>query len=89
MELPMEVSVVADLMTFVQRALDELRPALGMRAEDEERGLHVMLAELVEEPGSCIRVGTVIEGERHIIGILRKMCEHTAEDAAVSMKCAA
>src|SRR5688572_13848597 len=88
MELSMKVSVIANLMTFPHRSINELRPALGMRAKDEKRGLNFMFAELVENSGSSVRIGTVIERECHIVGFFRKMCEHTAEKAAVSMKCA-
>ena len=59
------VGVVADDVAVVDLLAQELGVALGLLADDEERGRHVLPAQHVEDPGCPGRVGAVVEGQGH------------------------
>jgi hypothetical protein len=61
MKLPVEVSVIADLMSVIGNATDELRPLFRMCAEYEERRLDIERRERVEYSRRRPRIRAVIE----------------------------
>jgi hypothetical protein len=83
----MKVSVVADLMAFDNRAVHEIRPSFRMGAQNEERRANSELGERIEDARSCVRIGTVIERQAHLLALGRQLTKHTAEHFAVSVEC--
>src|ERR1700755_898560 len=64
LQLPVEVAVIAELMSVVRDPAHDLRPAFGVTAEDEEGCPHSFLGQRVENSRSGIRIRPVVEGER-------------------------
>src|SRR4051794_34246648 len=85
MQLLVEVSVIGNLMSFVDHATHELRPPLCVRAENEKRRLDLMLGERVENSWSGIWIGAVVKRERYPFSIRRQLAEHIAEHTAVAV----
>ena len=85
-QLPMEVSVIAHLMPFVNRAMNELRPPLGVAAENEERRVHAVLRKRIENRRSGVGIRTVVERERDLPLFGREMSDHGPEDEAVPVE---
>ena len=86
MELSVEVSVIADLMTFACDAPNQIGPSLGVCAKNEEGRFHPVLSQSVENSRCGIRVGPVIERERNCAACAGKLAEYGAKNAAVAMK---
>jgi hypothetical protein len=82
----MKVPVIADLVALGDDSPHELRPALGVRAENEKRRLHALLAECVEYARSRIGIGSVVKRQRDTRAIVWKVTENRSEQAAVAMK---
>ena len=59
--------VVADVVALGDFALHQPRRHLGVRADDEERGRHVLGLEDVEDLRRPLRIGAVIEGQRDLV----------------------
>ena len=87
MQLPVKVSVISDLMTFAHRAMHELRPAFGMSSQNEKRCLHAKLGQRVENAGRRVRVWAVVERERDLLVLGRKVTEHRSKHEAVAVEC--
>jgi hypothetical protein len=86
MKLPVEVSVVSELMSFMDSAMNNVGPSLRMPSQNEERCANAVLGKRIEDARRSIGIGPVIERQRNFFSIGRKMAEHAAEDKTVSMK---
>ena len=62
MQFAVPIPVIAELMTLVGHALDEVRPFLDVAAEHEERGRHTFPFEDVEDQRCRPRIRPVVEG---------------------------
>src|SRR5678815_1965111 len=82
----MEVSMIADLVAFTHHAPHEVRKALRVRAQYEERRLDAMLAQGIEDPGRRFCVRAVIEREGDSAAVSWKPAENRSEHPAVAMK---
>jgi hypothetical protein len=58
-----EVPVIAELMPIVRHSPHQLGPALGVTSEHEERGANFFLGERVENSGSGVSIGPIIESQ--------------------------
>src|SRR5258706_8822223 len=61
----MGISVVANLMTFIDHAAQEIGVSLSVFPNNEESGGHVFLFQDVEDWGRPPRVRTVIKSQGH------------------------
>ena len=86
MKLPVEVTVIPDLMSFSHRAVHEIRPSLGVPAENEERCPNTVLTECVENTRRRVGVGPIVERQRHLEIFGRQMTKNTPEHEAVAVK---
>ena len=82
----MEVPVIPNLVTFVGDSSHQLRPALGVAAQDEERGAHTLFRERVEDERSGVGVGAIIECESHGFAVTVDFPQRAAEDWAIAVK---
>ena len=87
-KLAVEVAVISNLMSFTHCTMHEVRPALGVSAENEERRFHPVFSERVKNSRRRIRIRTVVKCERDLFLFGGEMTKHRSEDEAVSMKCA-
>jgi hypothetical protein len=86
MQLPMKVSVIAELMALGHRAMHDVGPALSVSSKNEERCLNAELAERIENSRSCVGVWPIIERERNFALSRWQMSENRSEDFAVAVK---
>src|SRR5208337_3519335 len=63
----MSEGVVSDLVTFVVNALGNAGIFFRFDADEEERCLHALLLQYVEDLRRPLRVGTIIEGEGDLV----------------------
>src|SRR5438105_7274429 len=77
--LEVEVTVIPDLMAFVRDEQHEIRPALGVAAENEKRRAHVLFAQDVENSWGRVRIGAVVKCERDDLVAGVEPAERTAE----------
>ena len=68
----MAPGVIADEVSGVGDAANELRLGLGKLADHEERGAHIVLGEDVEQTRRPGGVGAVVEGEGELAGAARR-----------------
>ncbi len=87
-QFPMVVAVVADRVPLLRDAGDQIRPSLGVAAENEERRLDAALGERVEDERRRVGIRPVVEGERDSEVVRRQASDGGTEDGAVAMKCA-
>jgi len=87
-KFPMEVAVVAERVPLGSGASDQVRPTLGVAAEDEEGRFDAALGERVEDEGRRGRVRSVVEGERDGAVMRRQAVDRGTEDGTVAVKCA-
>ena len=86
MQLAMKIPVIAELMSFANGTMYEVRPTLRMAAENKKRGAHTVLAECIENPRRRIRIGTIVERQRDFALVRRKVSEHGTENETISVK---
>jgi hypothetical protein len=86
MQLPMVVAVIAERVLFGGDAARELGPAFHVASEQEERGGNVFGTQRVENPGSCLGIRAVIEGQRHATFPCGEATQCPAEHGAVPVE---
>ncbi len=67
-QAPVVPAVHAELVAGGGDLPDQARGALGLRAEQEEGGAHVVVGQYLQEPGCGFRGGAVVEGQRDMPG---------------------
>ena len=72
----------ADLVAAPHQLPGELRGTAHLAAQAEERGLPAQGVQGVEDGRGGLRVGTVIEGERHVAGVARRRTAGAAAGSA-------
>src|SRR4029079_11859080 len=63
-KLAMVIAVIPDRVALARGPSNELRPPLGVPAENEERGLHAARGEGVEDGGGRVGIRPVVERQR-------------------------
>ena len=58
-------AVQPDLVTLPQRSPEQVRGGLGGIQQDEERGMHMLVGQHVEEALGDLDIGAIVEGERY------------------------
>ena len=72
----MGIGVVADFMALGHHPLHEAGIGLGIAADDEEGGRHMLGLEDVENLRRPFRIGAVVEGQRHVLVEMRAELAH-------------
>src|ERR1051326_2920237 len=75
-DIRMRVAVIAEFVAFVPDAPDEIRIALGVLSDEEERRLHVVLFEDVEHLRGVRIRGTVIDRQRDLFLFVPAASDH-------------
>jgi hypothetical protein len=87
-ELPMEVAMIAELMTFMRDPSHEVRPTLRVTAQDEKCCAHAFLGESVEDSWGRIGIRAIVEGESDNFSITVDLPQRPAEDRTITMESA-
>ena len=82
----MEVAVIPKLVALLRHASHESRPPLSVTPQNEKGGVHSFFREGVEDQGSGIGIGTIIESERHDFPIAGNSAKRWAKEWTVTVK---
>ena len=69
-DVGMGVGVVADLMALAHHALHQADILLRLVADQHERALDALVAENIENLRRPLGIGSVVEGERDLVGVI-------------------
>lgn len=85
-KLLVEVTVIADLMTLGHHSSHKIRPTLGVSSENEKGRFDIVLAQRVEYSRRRIGIRTIVERQRYLLVVRRKLAEHRPKHAAVAIE---
>src|SRR5258708_25369112 len=85
-QLAVKVAVVSDLVTFVHRAVDEIRPSFRVSAKNKKGCFHPMFGERVKNTRSRVGIRTVVESQCDHSLLCWEMTHHWSEDEAVAVE---
>src|SRR5215210_7426217 len=86
LKLPVEVPVIAKLVSLGRNPPHQLWPTLGVTPQHEKRRAHAFLGEGIQNQGRRVWVRSVVEGQRNDLPITLDPAQSRTEERAVAVK---